>query len=118
VAKPATASGGAPRSITASRYFRCGANIALRRGRSLLGYWGLPNLQVINRDSHVAQCATEARGRHASRPPVLRQAAGLFQNGLSSSGGRRVTSKLAERKLVECDCGWSPTACHCRGIGK
>jgi hypothetical protein len=84
----------------------------------LLGYWGLPNLQVINRDSHVAQCATEARGRHASRPPVLRQAAGLFQNGLSSSGGRRVTSKLAERKLVECDCGWSPTACHCRGIGK
>jgi hypothetical protein len=32
----------------------------------LLGYWGLPNLQVINRDIHVAKCAIEARDR--SRP--------------------------------------------------
>jgi len=32
----------------------------------LLGYWGLPNLQVINRDVHVAKCASEARYR-ASR---------------------------------------------------
>jgi len=29
----------------------------------LLGYWGLPNLQVINRDIHVAKCAAEARHR-------------------------------------------------------
>jgi hypothetical protein len=29
----------------------------------LLGYWGLPNLQVINREAHVAKCATEARHR-------------------------------------------------------
>ena len=29
----------------------------------LLGFWGLPNLQVINRDVHVAKCATEARSR-------------------------------------------------------
>lgn len=40
----------------------------------LLGYWGLPNLQVINRDVHVAKCADEAghraqvdkRGNHAA----------------------------------------------------
>jgi len=29
----------------------------------LLAYWGLPNLQVINRDAHVVKCATEARQR-------------------------------------------------------
>jgi len=29
----------------------------------LLSYWGLPNLQVINRDVHVAKCASEARHR-------------------------------------------------------
>jgi hypothetical protein len=29
----------------------------------LLGFWGLPNLQVINRDMHVAKCASEARAR-------------------------------------------------------
>jgi hypothetical protein len=27
---------------------------------SLLGFWGLPNLQAINRDIHTAKCATEA----------------------------------------------------------
>ena len=32
----------------------------------LLDFWGLPNLQVINRDIHAAKCATEARDR-ASR---------------------------------------------------
>jgi hypothetical protein len=35
----------------------------------LLGYWGLPNLQVINRDAHAAKCAIEARDR---RPAPLR----------------------------------------------
>lgn len=34
---------------------------------SLLTYWGLPNLQVINRESHAAKCATEARDRQAAR---------------------------------------------------
>jgi hypothetical protein len=33
----------------------------------LLGYWGLPNLQVINRDAHAAKCAIEARHRRAAR---------------------------------------------------
>jgi hypothetical protein len=32
----------------------------------LLSYWGLPNLQMINRDVHLAKCASEARYR-ASR---------------------------------------------------
>ena len=30
---------------------------------TLLGYWGVPNLQVINRDAHAAKCADEARTR-------------------------------------------------------
>jgi hypothetical protein len=34
----------------------------------LLAYWGLPNLQVINRDVHTAKCAIEARGRRAASP--------------------------------------------------
>jgi hypothetical protein len=34
---------------------------------ALLAYWGLPNLQVINRDAHVAKCADEARDRSAAR---------------------------------------------------
>jgi hypothetical protein len=29
----------------------------------LLAYWGLPNLQVINRDVHAAKCAEEAKYR-------------------------------------------------------
>jgi hypothetical protein len=33
----------------------------------LLRYWGLPNLQVINRDAHVLKCAAEARDRSAKR---------------------------------------------------
>jgi hypothetical protein len=30
---------------------------------SLLGFWGVPNLQVINRAVHVSKCAEEARSR-------------------------------------------------------
>jgi hypothetical protein len=30
---------------------------------SLLGFWGVPNLQVINRDAHLGKCAEEARSR-------------------------------------------------------
>ena len=33
----------------------------------LLGYWGLPNLQVINQDVHIAKCANEARDRRSAR---------------------------------------------------
>jgi hypothetical protein len=36
----------------------------------LLGFWGLPNLQVINRDAHAQKCAEEARSR---REPVNAQ---------------------------------------------
>jgi len=33
----------------------------------LLDFWGLPNLQVINRDVHAAKCVVEARDRRAGR---------------------------------------------------
>jgi hypothetical protein len=33
---------------------------------TLLSYWGVPNLQVINRDVHAAKCAEEARYRGES----------------------------------------------------
>ncbi len=33
----------------------------------LLGFWGLPNLQVINREVHVAKCAEEASSRSLSQ---------------------------------------------------
>lgn len=33
---------------------------------SLLSFWGVANLQVINRDVHVAKCAAEAGARRAS----------------------------------------------------
>jgi hypothetical protein len=36
----------------------------------LLDYWGLPNLQVINQEAHVAECSTEARDRRAARYPA------------------------------------------------
>lgn len=37
----------------------------------LLGYWGRPNLQVINRDAHLRKCAREAGERaRAPRPAV------------------------------------------------
>jgi hypothetical protein len=33
----------------------------------LLDFWGLPNLQMINRDVHAAKCAIEARDRLTAR---------------------------------------------------
>jgi hypothetical protein len=32
-----------------------------------LDYWGLPNLQVINREAHAAKCGAEARDRRVAR---------------------------------------------------
>jgi hypothetical protein len=37
---------------------------------ALLAYWGLPNLQAVNRDAHVAKCASEARDRSVTRARV------------------------------------------------
>jgi hypothetical protein len=34
---------------------------------ALLGFWGMPNLQVINRDAHAAKCAAEAGYRSQAR---------------------------------------------------
>ncbi len=36
------------------------------RWPKLLDFWGLPNLQVINRDVHAVKCAVEARDRRAA----------------------------------------------------
>ena len=33
----------------------------------LLDFWGLPNLQVVNRNAHAAKCAIEARDRRVVR---------------------------------------------------
>ena len=44
------------------------ARISRRALTELLRYWGLPNLQVINREAHVARCSTEARDRRAAPP--------------------------------------------------
>jgi hypothetical protein len=40
----------------------------------LLAYWGLPNLQVINRRAHLLKCADEARDRSARRSQPAREA--------------------------------------------
>ena len=34
---------------------------------NLLGFWGVPNLQVINRDAHLVKCAGEAGERRTTR---------------------------------------------------
>jgi hypothetical protein len=41
----------------------------------LLNYWGMPNLQVINRDAHVLKCADEARDRSVKRSPTAKDTA-------------------------------------------
>ncbi len=44
---------------------------------ALLSFWGLPNLQVINREVHVAKCANEAVHRARNRPPGADSTASL-----------------------------------------
>jgi hypothetical protein len=34
---------------------------------ALLDYWGLPNIQVINREAHLVKCFAEARDRRDAR---------------------------------------------------
>ena len=46
--------------------FRVWSELRATPWPDLLGYWGLPNLRVINRDAHVAKCATEAQDRRAA----------------------------------------------------
>jgi hypothetical protein len=36
----------------------------------LLAYWGVPNLQLINRDAHAAKCAGEASERRSKPLPA------------------------------------------------
>jgi len=41
---------------------------------SLLSFWGLPNLQVINRDAHTDKCAAEAQTRRRRAAVIARSA--------------------------------------------
>ena len=68
--RPAGGCGRPRRSTTGCRCFASGASGATRHGRSCLSYWGLPNLQVINRDVHAAKCADEAKARSRSRKTI------------------------------------------------
>ena len=65
VAKPADGYGKMPKLIIASHCSVFGANTETTLWPNLLDFWGLPNLQLINRDAHVAKCAVEAGGRRA-----------------------------------------------------
>jgi hypothetical protein len=42
----------------------------------LLAFWGVPNLQVINRDAHAAKCASEANDRSTRRAEAATGAEG------------------------------------------
>jgi hypothetical protein len=53
---------------------------------TLLGFWGVPNLQVINRDVHVGKCAAEARFRSGSCSP---------------DGGSLIRAALADLEKVD-----------------
>lgn len=52
---------------------------------ALLDYWGLPNLQVINREVHAAKCADEARYRSKANAPEAAFASVLLSSVTSRS---------------------------------
>ena len=62
----------------------------------LLTYWGLPNLQVINRDVHAVKCAIEARDRRAAR------VAGGARHAECVSGRVSVSHGCRRPALVSC----------------
>jgi hypothetical protein len=47
--------------------FRVWSELRGTQWPALLDFWGLPNLQVINREAHLAKCAGEARERSEAR---------------------------------------------------
>jgi hypothetical protein len=62
----------------------------------LLDYWGVPNLQVINRDAHRAKCAAEAGDRaDAAREGADRAADQGLATGASGAGTACATRGLA-----------------------
>jgi len=62
----------------------------------LLDFWGLPNLQVINRDVHAAKCASEARDRRISR--------GSSSKATVTS---RTIAKRADTVPFRCSAAWN-----------
>jgi hypothetical protein len=71
-AKRAGAYGRLQRLINRIPLFRVWSEHRNTPWAELLGFWGLPNLQVINRDAHAAKCAAEARDRGAGRRDFAR----------------------------------------------
>ena len=57
--------------------YRIARDHSARLWYRLLRYWMLPNLQVINREAHVAKCAAEAKERAGARVKVDGQGAML-----------------------------------------
>jgi hypothetical protein len=58
---------------------------------ALLSFWGVPNLQVINRGAHVAKCAAESGERAA----FLADETGRLRHGLNSSASASSKPLLA-----------------------
>ena len=60
---------------------------------SLLGFWGVPNLRVINRDVHLTKCAEEARSRRVA--PLENEAGAMQAKVLTADEGRRIAVNIA-----------------------
>jgi hypothetical protein len=65
--KAAGGYGSPPKSTIGCRCSGYGPSDVTNRGRRCWPYWGVPNLQVINRDVHAAKCAEEAKYRGLTR---------------------------------------------------
>ena len=61
----------------------------------LLGFWGLPDLQVINRENHVAKCAGEASDiGTVINEKQFRKVCGYVEEGLNRREARVVIGGL------------------------
>jgi hypothetical protein len=60
---------------------------------SLLGFWGVPNLRVINRDVHLTKCAEEARSRRVA--PLENEAGAMQAKVLTADEARRIAVNFA-----------------------
>ena len=89
----AAASGRTRKSIIACRFIVSGTSIGVCAGRTCSIIWGLPNLQVINRDAHVLKCADEAAieassGRRGQGRQHLERPNSLTSDGKLVAGAR------------------------------
>jgi hypothetical protein len=74
------------------------------RWPKLLDFWGLPNLQIINRDIHIAKSADEAAYRHAgsgSGAPALTQSKAAEQCWMETEHGNKSLPLEKRAKIVD-----------------